>query len=380
MNSLIFLGDYCVSDLVVARLSPSIEKLFRSAALICLNFEAPVISRYLQPTPKVGPTLCQSTAAIALCKKWGITHFSLANNHIMDYGNEGLAKTIGQLGETVCIGAGSSFEQAYRPCWFEAGGQRVALFSFAEAQFGVLQDEWGDQQVGYAWIDHPRARQAIRDAHTEADWVIVQVHAGLEMVDLPLPEWRLRYRELIDLGADLVVGHHPHVIQGSECYNGKMIHYSLGNFYMDVMLQQPDPGSCAALQVTIDEVGLQSEIIPLQVSSTKIDVDKTGKGQAHYQVLCDKLFDDTAYYVEVKKVCNNFWEETYSRYYESALLGLGTRPSLATVIQLLRRMAGCFLNGKKNFHDNELMLIHNIRIESHRWVVERALACRDRFQ
>ncbi len=354
-------------------LQPEIQKVLSSANVICINFEAPILAPGQLPEPKAGPAIGQSVSAIELCKQWGVTHFALANNHIMDFGADGLRSTLDHMGEASYFGAGLSFDRAYQPCIIEMGGKRIALLAFAEAQFGVLKDEADRVQAGYAWVDHPKARQSIIDARAISDQVIVQVHAGLEMVGLPLPEWRLRYRELIDLGADLVIGHHPHVIQGSECYKGKMIYYSLGNFYMDVMLREADSGSGGALIVTFGDGGLESEFIPIRVSLSEVELDLTGSGMAEYQLLCEKLSDETGYYAEIQGVCNEFWEQVYSGYYESALFGLGTRPSYKSGYWLLRRLVGRLLRGQVDYRANELMLVHNIGIETHRWVVERAL-------
>ena len=371
---LLFLGDYCTVEHIMPKLAPSLSRLFKSADVVCVNFEAPIVSLDHTPTSKVGPAIGQSASTLQTCMEWGITHFSLANNHIMDYDSDGLVSTINHLKNRTFFGAGLNFDQAYQPCWVEAHGMRIALLSFAEAQFGVLQDEHFSDQAGYAWIEHPRARKAVRKAREKADWVIVQVHAGLEMVDLPLPEWRQRYRELIDLGADLVVGHHPHVIQGSECYKGKMIYYSLGNFYMDVMLRQTDKGSGGVLIVTLGGDGLKTEFIPLKSSLSRVAFDETNTGSAKYQQLCEKLSNDVGYYAEIQRVCDEFWEQVYSGYYELALFGLGTRPHYKSAYMVLRRLAGRLLRGRLSLRANELMLIHNIRIETHRWVVERALS------
>jgi poly-gamma-glutamate synthesis protein (capsule biosynthesis protein) len=370
---LVFLGDDCASGTVAPVLQPEIKEVLSSAEIICINFEAPIISPGQRSSPKAGPTIGQPWTAIEICKQWGVTHYALANNHIMDYGTDGLRSTLEHMDETSYFGAGLTFDRAYEPCIIDLGGKRIALLAFAEAQFGVLKDESDEAQAGFAWVDHPKARQSIRDARANYDYVIVQVHAGLEMFGLPLPEWRLRYRELIDLGADLVIGHHPHLIQGSECYRGKMIYYSLGNFYMDVMLRQADSGSRGVLIVTLGNGGLESEFIPLRVSLTEVELDSTEACLDDYQLLCEKLSDESGYYAEVQKVCKEFWEQVYSGYYESALFGAGTRPSYKSTNRLLCRFLGRLLRGRVDSRSNELMLLHNIGIETHRWVVERAL-------
>lgn len=373
---LIFLGDYCNASGSEPELSTAIRALFESADLVSVNLEAPIVSTALLPESKTGPSIRQPVSALQICKSWGITHYALANNHIMDYGPDGLHSTMKHLEGLSSFGAGLCFEQAYQPCWFQLSGLNIALFTFAEAQFGVLQDDELTARPGYAWFDHPRARQAIRDARESADWVIVQIHAGLEMVDMPLPEWRIRFREFVDLGADLVIGHHPHVVQGSECYKGKMIYYSLGNFYMDIMLRQNEPGSGAVLQVIIDSDGMRSEMIMLQASIAEINLDESELGRNYYRNVCEKLKDDASYNMEIQNVCIDFWNTIYSGYYESALFGLGVRPGLKSAWKVFRRLLRCVIKGQWNRRANELMLVHNIRIETHRWVVERALNLR----
>lgn len=373
-TTLIFLGDFCLRDNDRPALGPEAQALLRRADAVCLNFEAPITKRKMQPAPKTGPSLSQSITSADLCKEFGVTHCTLANNHMMDYGSEGLRESLLQLGDIVTMGAGFDFEKLYLPAWFEHGGKRIALFSFAEAQFGVWQEET-QGTAGFAWIDHPKARSAIREAKNKADWIIVQVHAGLEMVDLPLPEWRIRYRELIDLGADLVIGHHPHVIQGSECYQGKMIHYSLGNFYMASMLEEKSSG--AVLEVNISDTSLQSKFIPLKINQSLIELDETKESQQRHEELCKKLNDPETYYSEIQGICNEFWHKIYSDYYAFSLVGLGTKPSLIAIKEFVFQIGRYVLRRSLSSDANESMLLHNIRIESHRWVVERALRKRE---
>jgi len=371
---LLFLGDYCLgNEDQEPVLSPSLERLFQESDLICVNFEGPIGNTDTPPAPKTGPAIRQSSSAAKLCEKWGITHYSLANNHIFDFGSAGLHSTLKTLGPSKCLGAGPDFDRAYQPLLYESNGLKIAMLSYSEAQFGVLQDDIAQTGAGYAWADHPRARESIKSAREVADWVIVQVHAGLEMEQLPLPEWRQRYREMIDLGADLIVGHHPHVIQGSERYKDRDIHYSLGNFYMDTMLRQADPGSGAALVVDLDSNSISSRLVPLATSLSEISIEETGASMAHYNKLCETLDNPAEYYAAIDKICLQSWETIYSRYYRSALTGMGLNPNVKNAAILIAQIFARVLLQRRAPPENELMLLHNIRIESHRWAVERAM-------
>lgn len=372
---LIFSGDLCVSGSLKPELSHAANNLLKSADLVCINCEAPFIEVGTKPAPKAGPSICQTDLALDVIKDCYATHANLANNHIMDFGSAGLRTTLSKLAGIYTMGAGLSYPSAYEPAFVDHDRQQIALLAFGEAQFGVLQTP-EVEQAGFAWIDSPDARKSVLQARDKADWVIVQVHAGLEMVDIPLPEWRVRYREFIDLGADIVIGHHPHVLQGAECYKGKMIYYSLGNFYMDVMLQQADPGSGGLLEVVIEDGQLTSRLIPLHVTRDMIDLSESAAAYQAYQSLCDKLNDESAYSKEIETICELFWTDAYSKYYESALTGLGTKPNKSASLRLIRRLLAFMIRRRWSEQSNELMLIHNIRIETHRWVVERALSKR----
>lgn len=373
---LIFTGDLCISGAIRPTLSDAVASLLNSADLVCVNVEAPFIDMGARPAPKAGPSIFQTDFALDLIKDCHATHVNLANNHIMDFGVAGLETTIRRLDGISILGAGLSYRSAYQASFFVHEGQRVGLLAFGEAQFGVLQSEILDQQAGFAWIDSPDARMAVLRAREQADWVIVQAHAGLEMVDIPLPEWRQRYREFIDLGADIVVGHHPHVCQGSECYKGRMIHYSLGNFYMDVMLQQLDPGSGSLLEVAIEKGQLSSRLIPLRVTRERIDLDASDESYSIYQLRCTKLTDERTYIQEIDDICESYWIDIYSKYYESALTGVGTKPRKLSIFRVISRLLSLLFLQRWDERRHELMLIHNIRIETHRWVVARALSKR----
>lgn len=369
---MVFTGDYCNTSAASPTLNEELLEIFRSADCLCVNLEVPILPKEhsYKPSLKVGPRLSQPPESIELLRAWGATHYSAANNHIMDYGRAGLESTFNYVDRDNCIGIGLDFASAYESHFVCLKNKQIALLSFAEAQFGVLQGNENNQVAGFAWIGHPLARDRIRTAHEISDYVIVQVHAGLEMTNLPLPEWRTCYRELIDLGADLVIAHHPHVIQGSEEYNGKMIYYSLGNFFIDTMLKE---GSGGIVCVTLgDTGGMQSEYIPLKATIDRIGLDREGVGMKIYQESCKTLEDDAEYLPKITSICKQYWDKTYLDHYQSSLYGVGLEVNSRSIVRWLRRLIRSFVRGTISSDNNIALLIHNIRIETNRWVVERA--------
>ncbi len=363
MTDLLFLGDLRFGEAAAPVIGPGLSQRLRDAQLVCCNFEAPLPCDTASRLPKAGPHLEQTADAVAMARSWGITHFSLANNHIMDGGSGALKFTLDAIGDTAGMGAGLDMESAYQPRIIRINGQQIALMAVAEAQFGAMTEPGFP---GYAWVGHPLTRDMVRRSAEQYDLVIVQVHAGLEMVELPLPEWRSTYRELIDLGADLVLAHHPHVVQGMERYRDKEIFFSLGNFWMSGM----STGSGAVLSVEVTDGGLTSTPLMLNNNDDTRDIDDDSLNE--FEQLSRKL-SDPGYLEEIDNICLVLWEEVYAPYYQRALMGTGLAPSSQTFLKLLRRLVAYFRRPTKVYDENRLLLLHNLSIESHRWAVERAL-------
>lgn len=207
-------------------------ELVRQSTFSMVNFEGTLATASDRGIRKEGPHLALEARALEALKSIGFRGITLANNHAMDYGEEGLRSTI-RVSEDFGlhhVGAGLNLEQAIRPlkiCLAE--DVRLQILSLCEREFGVSTGN----AAGTAWLCSPQAEYAVRQAKRESDLVIVCAHGGNELMPLPAPQRRQQLRHLIDAGADLVVGHHPHVPQAWEQYGGGYIFYSLGDFYFD---------------------------------------------------------------------------------------------------------------------------------------------------
>lgn len=166
----------------------------------------------------------------------GFDVLSLANNHSMNFGQSGMNDTLGYLLEAGILPSGAGFEpQAYRPAYVERNGLRFAFLSFQSPQFVPRSYQAAKDRIGVAFTNTELMAAAVRDAGEKADFVIVSMHAGNEYVSRPNAEQVTFARAAIDAGAEMVIGHHPHVTQTVERYKGKYIFYSLGNFVFDQM-------------------------------------------------------------------------------------------------------------------------------------------------
>jgi poly-gamma-glutamate synthesis protein (capsule biosynthesis protein) len=363
----IFVGDIVIQNKIShALVTPSLRSLIESHEIVACNFEAPIIGSSSSPIAKAGPHLYQHPDSAKIVKEAGFNIISLANNHINDYGTDAIQTTIQAFEEIVTLGAGSTFDEAYAWKKIEVKGIKTGFLSFAEWGFGVAEN-CTSQQGGFAWLQHGSVNKRVVEARSLVDVLLIQVHAGAEEVELPLPEWRARYRELIDLGADAVIGHHPHVPQGWEAYAHGLIFYSLGNFYFDMDSTDPlwNKGYAVSLHYKgRNRVGFQ--IIPTLKTPLGVTVNEEKEYETYLTYLCERLSDDK-YASGIDAQALYLWSGRYRNYYSLALSGISNEVS---VIQASKAMAKRLLqrNGI-----NELLLQHNLMIETHRFAVNHAL-------
>ncbi|MFC9707720.1 CapA family protein [Paenibacillus sp. NPDC056933] len=205
--------------------------LFKDDDLTIGNLETPVTFGGTDAADKTY-VYKSSPKALAAMASAGFDAVNLANNHILDQGVEGLVDTLAYLKEygIAHTGAGMNQDEAYAPAYLERKGMKIALLGFSRV---VPKASWkaNGNRAGVAEAyDSTGAVKAIQDARQKADLVIVVAHWGEERVSTPNNDQTRLAHEFVDAGADLVVGGHPHVLQGVEYYKGKWIAYSTGNF------------------------------------------------------------------------------------------------------------------------------------------------------
>lgn len=199
----------------------------------------------------------------------GFDILSLSNNHILDYGQEGLTDTITALeSENIpVVGAGLDANQAYAPQFIEHNGLKLAFLSYVDVpttDFDYLSWEAGDERPGIAWAHADRVQEGVQFAKKDADIVIVLLHNGYEFWQKVSEAQQEIAKLAIDSGASLVIGSHPHVLQRIEAYKNGLIAYSMGNFVFDNFLFPPNYS--AILSVELSPEGVESyELIQVVV-------------------------------------------------------------------------------------------------------------------
>jgi hypothetical protein len=366
-SGMLVAGDFCP----VNRLAPlavgggmaeglmnDLLPFVQSKELAIVNLECPLTNGHAL-IRKTGPVLKASPAFAQMLSEAGFGLVTLANNHAMDYGWEGLKHTL-----QVCqsqgmgtVGAGKNLSEARKVYYTMVDKKRVAVLNFSENEFSTTQGT----AAGTNPLDLACNFWDIQAAAEQADYVIVIVHGGHEMYQLPSPRLKKTFRFYADAGASAVFGHHPHCYGGYEEYKNKPLFYSLGNFLFD------DPSNKNALwysgyvvDISLKE-SLTFNILPYVQCRSKMGVALM-KGAELQQfnrelrrinalILDDEKLEAEfdAYCRQVSKMYTTFLEP-WSRKWLRVLQGLRVVPSL--------------LSEKK-----KRLYLNLIRSESHRDVV-----------
>lgn len=240
-----------VGDVMFARTMPGVlsfdtspfagvSNVTSNVDLLIVNFENAATTSTNAVKGDV-PLKC-SPEYVPLAKANNNTIATLANNHVCDYGIDGMRDTIKYVSEAgmTPMGAGENESQAHQSVTQEIKGRNITVLNymdsnnFAEYSYEVLPYA-NESSPGYSAYDSADAQKQISQARGNgSDFVIVYMHYGNEYSRSPNADQEKISHELIDYGADVVIGAHPHVTQGVEMYNGKPICYSMGNFIFDL--------------------------------------------------------------------------------------------------------------------------------------------------
>jgi len=218
-------------------LSGQVLEFFHSADHVCANVEGALIDAVDDGSRGVF-FHSMNPAATGVLQKIGADIWSIGNNHTMDAGHAGILSTKKIAAELGCrtFGAGSNEIEASEPVYLdEAGGIGIFGVSYMAECIPATATEPGI----FRWDDMAYIAKRIAEVKSKCRWCILVAHGGEEFTSLPSPYTRERYLNYLELGADVVVGHHPHVPENYELLeNGKAVFYSLGNFIFDTDYQR----------------------------------------------------------------------------------------------------------------------------------------------
>lgn len=310
-------GDYCPQNRVAKLLDEQrfdevlseVKEITRQVDLSIMNFECAVVKGHEKPIRKCGSLLGYNTKGVDALKWAGFDVACMANNHVRDFGSDGIMNTISACKERDIdiVGAGANSKEAARILYKEVAGQRLALINCCEHEFSISTN----QSAGANHLDAIRQYYDIKEAKSNADYVVVIVHGGHEHYQLPSPRMKETYRFFVDSGADAVVNHHQHCYSGYEVYKGKPIFYGLGNFCFDKGGPR-DKKWHEGMMVLLgfNEDGVKYEIIPYNQCEKRpcVEVMKDNKEILSRVSELSEIISDT-----------NKLEEAYSKYCEQSM-------------------------------------------------------------
>ncbi|MDR1589989.1 MAG: CapA family protein [Oscillospiraceae bacterium] len=242
----------------------------RAADVTMINLETSVSVRG-EPIPEKAYTFRSPPENLKFITDWlGADVVSIANNHTLDYGWDAFHDTLAHLDEygIAHIGAGESLSEAARPYIVGSEGVRIAFFAANQI---LTYANWaaGTDKPGQLIAREAKNLGALGDAmaqvRDECDYIVVYMHWGIELDALPYERQTEVAHALIDAGADVVIGAHPHVIQSFEYYNSKPIIYSIGNFLFNSL--HPDT-AVVFLRFDAAEPSVTVEVMPARTEGT----------------------------------------------------------------------------------------------------------------
>ena len=267
-----------------------IASVLSAADVTAVNLETAITTRGTEQ-PKTFHFRAPATAFDAL-RAAGIDAVTLANNHMLDYGRVGLSDTLSnaEKAQFPAFGAGADADAAWKPWITTVRGTKIAYLGISDVQ--ELASSWiaTDSRSGLAIADNlSRSVAAVKAAKKQADIVVVFMHWGIEQDSCPSSAQKTLAKQLSNAGADIIVGAHAHVLQGSGWLGNTFVAYGMGNFlwWRDVNGTQE-----GVLKLTIpdaDVTQLTATFIPAKLTSTGQPKVVTGNAAKTAVANYDKL-------------------------------------------------------------------------------------------
>lgn len=273
--TLVFTGDVLLDRGVrpyaeregIPALFAGVDSVFRQADAVIINLECPLTDT-TTPINKHYIFRGEPQWAKGL-RAAGITHAAMANNHTYDQGRQGLLSTYQHLKDAGIepLGFGHTKTERLEPVVIRKGTAEVALFNSVPLPLENWYDL--DNRPGICQASASTLADAIRSyrashPHTK---IIAVLHWGVELQTAPSMQQRIDAQTLLQAGADVIVGHHPHVVQPLRYLNGKPVFYSLGNFVFDQSL--PLTHQAAMAQITIQGDSISAKSLPVRIIQNK---------------------------------------------------------------------------------------------------------------
>lgn len=267
-------------------ISPELLKIMNESDIFYLNHEYCIGNSGVATTQKTY-TFQAKPERMELLKEMGTDLVSLANNHVFDYGADALYETCDLLeqAEIPYVGGGRNIDEAKRAVYFTVNGLKIGFVAASNAEVHRYTPQATADTPGILLAyDTTEFKEVIREASENCDYLIAYIHWGTESSNYLNEQQQTQGREFLEAGADIVVGGHPHVLQGMEFVDEKPIVYSLGDFWFNGTTKYT-----GLLQLRISQNGLEemSFVPALQTGYTTQYLDTPEEQEECYQFLED---------------------------------------------------------------------------------------------
>lgn len=277
--TILICGDLCPTpDTEAAFTSGDAAWLFhgllphlRRADLVMGNLEAPLLDAGTAIV-KTGPSRRAATACLQTLHQAGFDLLAMANNHIRDFGDEGVIATLAACRQVgiATVGAGQNAAQANSPALLTVVGWRIAVLAYAEHEFNTA----ADSQAGANALDLLDSFDEIRSVRAQCDYLIVLYHGGIEHYPFPSPLLQRKCRKMAACGADLVLCQHSHCVGTLEEYDGSTILYGQGNTVFGYRQNAPEWNTGLLVKVDLGAHEPKGKItyLPIQAVASGVDL------------------------------------------------------------------------------------------------------------
>ncbi len=305
MIKICFTGDFIPPSQNLLSYSSELQKIIKDKDVSLTNFEAPITVNNTKIS-KTGNNYKINSTSIQHIINSTFDVVTLANNHIRDYGNEGVIDTLNFCKENgiYIVGAGINFVEAAKPLKLTIKDKKIAILNYCEHEFNLASSN----DAGANPFDVVSAYNDIIREKKENDYVLVVYHGGIEYQYLPTPEMVRNFKFMIDIGADTVVAHHTHRYSGAIYYNNKPLLFGLGNFLAPTKAKITDEWLTGLLAKIYIDDSIKFQLYPIKMNNSFTKMELLENEEKIKILTHIKQINEI---IEDKKSFDDYWEKEY---------------------------------------------------------------------
>lgn len=357
MIKLLFAGDFIPPENTSNLFSEQLLSVLADKDFSLVNLEAPLTDGNT-PIIKTGRNFKIAPGSSKALTKGHFDAVTLANNHIRDFGDQGVKDTLYACKQNNIhtIGAGINAVEAAKALRVTIKGVKISFLNYSEHEFNIA----GKTSAGANLFDPVRAFYDIKAEKTDNDFVFVSYHGGIEYQHYPTLAMISHFRYMVDCGADGIVTHHSHRYSGFEYYKSKPIFYGLGNFLSSTIAKYNiawHQGLMAS--ITIGETSITAEALPVRIADN-LEYVKLASGDE--KKLVEKHIEKICGNIQNKDFLHNYWSDEYQKE-EQRFINL-LKSNSKTEYRLRKYIKFPFFSKISKYRI--LILLNFLRCESHR--------------